>query len=131
MKSEEWRVKCRQMKPKDTAFNKSKRFSIRIVHLYRYLCNEKKEFVLSKQLLRSGTSIGANLSEANCAISDKDFLSRVYVALKESAETLYWLELLYETEYLDEKEYHSIRKDCDELHKMLSATTMTMRKRIL
>ena len=109
-----------------TALHKSKLFAIRIVRLYQYLCSDKKEFVLSKQLLRSGTSIGANLAESECAISKKDFLSKVYIALKECSETLYWLELLYETDYLSQPEYDSIRSDCEELRKMLSSTTKTL-----
>ena len=88
------------MDKSSTALHKSKTFAIRIVRLYQYLCSEKKEFVLSKQLLRSGTSIGANLAESECAISKKDFLAIIYIALKECAETLYWLELLQETDYL-------------------------------
>ena len=110
----------------NTAKHKSKRFAVRIIKLYQYLCAEKQEFVLSKQLLRSGTSIGANLAEAECAISKKDFLAKVYIALKESAETIYWLELLYETDFLSEEEYRSIYGDCEELRKMLSATTKTI-----
>ena len=105
---------------------KSKSFAIRIIRLYRYLCDDKKEFVLSKQLLRSGTSIGANLAEAECAISKKDFLSKVYISLKECMETKYWLELLYETDYLSEEEFQSIYSDCEELRKMLSSTTKTL-----
>ena len=76
---------------------KSKHFAIRIIRLYQYLCQEKKEFVLSKQLLRSGTSIGANIAESSCAFSQKDFLAKMYIAFKECSETLYWLDLLYET----------------------------------
>ena len=78
-----------------TAKYKSKRFAVRIIKLYQYLCEEKHEYVISKQLLRSGTSIGANLAEAECAISRKEFLAKVYIALKECAETKYWLELLW------------------------------------
>lgn len=107
----------------NTARTKSKWFAVRIVKLYKYLCEEKHECILSKQLLRSGTSIGANLAEAECAISRKDFLSKVYIALKESTETKYWLELLYETEYLSTDEFRSIHSDCEEIRKMLSATT--------
>ena len=70
-----------------TAKYKSKRFAVRIVNLYKHLCEDKKEFVLSKQLLRSGTSIGANIAESECAMSDKDFLAKIYIALKECAET--------------------------------------------
>lgn len=110
----------------NTAKSKSKDFAVRIVRLYKYLCEEKREFVMSKQLLRSGTGIGANLAEAECAISRKDFLSKVYIALKESAETKYWLELLYETEYLSNEEFQSICGDCEELRKMLSSTTKTI-----
>lgn len=109
-----------------TARKKSKRFSVRIVNLYRYLCEEKREFILSKQLLRCGTSIGANLAEAECAISRKDFLAKVYIALKECAETKYWLELLNETGYLTDIQFQSVYSDCEELRKMLSATTKTI-----
>lgn len=110
----------------NTAKAKSKRFAVRIVKLYQYLCDEKREYVMSKQLLRSGTSVGANLAEAECAISKKDFLAKVYIALKECSEAKYWLELLYETEYLTEEEFRSIAADCEELRKMLSATTKTI-----
>ena len=105
---------------------KSKTFAIRIVKLYKYLCDEKKEFVLSKQLLRAGTSIGANLAEAECAISRNDFLAKIYIALKETSETQYWLELLFQTDYLTNKQYQSMQADADELRKMLSSTTKTM-----
>ena len=106
---------------------KSKRFALRIVNLYRYLCDEKKEYILSKQILRSGTSIGANLAEAEYAISRKDFLSTQYIALKECSETRYWLDLLYEADYLDKNSYESIITDCDELIRMLSASTKTIK----
>ncbi|MCL2670680.1 MAG: four helix bundle protein [Clostridiales bacterium] len=105
---------------------KSKRFAVRIVNLYRFLCEEKKEYVLSKQLLRSGTSIGANAAESSYAISRKDFHSKLRIALKECAETLYWIELLYETGYLAKKEYESIWGDCEELLKMLNSATKTI-----
>ena len=113
-------------KEKFTARGKSKNFAVRIVNLYRHLCDEKREFVLSKQVLRSGTSIGANLAEAEYAISDKDFLSKVYIALKECAETVFWLDLLFQTEYLTEMEYNSINEDALELLKMLKSTTKTL-----
>ena len=106
---------------------KSKAFAVRVVKLYRYLCEEKREFVLSKQLLRSGTSIGANLAEAECAISRKDFFAKSYIALKECAETKYWLELLRETDYLSIQEFQSLYSDCEDLRKMLSSTTKTMK----
>jgi len=98
--------------------------------LYKYLCAEKKEFVLSKQILRSGTSIGANLAESEYGISDRDFLSKVYIALKESAETLYWLEILFETNYLEQTEYQSLKNDCEEILKMLKATTKTLSQKL-
>lgn len=104
---------------------KSRSFAIRIVKLYKYLQTEKSEYVLLKQLLKSGTSIGANIAESECAISKKDFLSKIYIALKECSETLYWLDLLHETEYINEKEFISIQADCLELRKMLTSTTKT------
>ena len=110
----------------NTARCKSKRFAVRIIRLYQYLCEEKREFVMSKQLLRCGTSIGANLAEAECAISKKDFLAKVYIAVKECSETKYWLELLAETEYITKEQFQSIWADCEELRKMLSATTRTL-----
>ncbi|MCD8048185.1 MAG: four helix bundle protein [Clostridia bacterium] len=114
------------MDKRNTVSYKSKRFAVRIVKLYNYLCEEKKEYVLSKQLLRSGTSIGANIAESECAISRKDFLNKLYIALKECAETAYWLELLRETEYLTEEEFVSVNGDCEEIKKMLSASTRTI-----
>ena len=113
-----------------TAKYKSKKFAVRIVNVYKYLCNEKSEFVLSKQLLRSGTSIGANIAESECAISEKDFLSKVYIALKECSETIYWLELLYETDYLSQSELESVKSDCIEIKKILSATTITVKNKL-
>ena len=105
---------------------KSKKFAIRIVRVYRYLSKEKREFILSKQLLRAGTSIGANLAESECAISRNDFLAKIYIALKETSETIYWLELLYQTGYLTAVQYHSLFHDAEELRKMLSSSTKTM-----
>lgn len=112
------------------ARKKSKKFAVRVVRLYQYLCNERKEYVLSKQLLRCGTSIGANIAESECAISKKDFLAKIYIALKECNETLYWLELLYDTDYLTQNEYISICTDCEELRKILSATTKTLQSKL-
>lgn len=108
------------------AREKSRKFAVRVVRLYQYLCDDKREYVLAKQLLRAGTSISANLAEAECAISRKDFLSKVYIALKECSETLYWLELLHETDYLTMEQYSSMQSDCEELRRILSATTKTM-----
>ena len=86
-------------------------FALRIVKLYKYLCNEKNEFVISKQLLRSGTSIGANIAESEHAQSTADFITKLYIALKEANETKYWLTLLTKAEYLKETEYESVMKD--------------------
>ncbi len=107
-------------------FVKSKQFAVRIINLYKYLCDENKEYVLSKQILRSGTSIGANIAESECANSRKDFLFKLYIALKESAETMYWLDLLYETEFIDDKMYRSMHDDCEEIKKILQASTKTI-----
>lgn len=92
----------------DLLMNKSMDFAVRIVNLYKWLCSEQKEYIMSKQLLRCGTSIGANLSEAQSAISKADFASKVYISLKECKETQYWIRLLHKTNYLDEKLYLSI-----------------------
>ncbi len=102
-------------------------FAKRIVFASRYLREEKHEYVLSKQLLRSGTSIGANIAEAQYAISRKDFLNKMYIALKECAETLYWLELLASCEYLSAGEYDSLYSDCEGIRKLLSSITKTTR----
>ena len=102
---------------------KSKAFAIRVVKLYQYLCSERNEYVMSKQVLRSGTSIGANVAEAVYGSSRKDFLSKLYIALKECAETLYWLELLHECDYLPQNLYDSLHADCEELRKLLSSAT--------
>ena len=128
-----WRVESGvvgSLEYEQTAKFKSKKFAVRIVNLYKYLCNDKKEYVLSKQILRSETSIGANIAEAECGISKKDFLSKIYIALKECVETIYWLDLLYETGYIDERMYLSMKSDCDELRRMLSATTKTTSEQI-
>ena len=99
--------------------NKSKAFAIRIVHMYGYLTSEKKEFVLSKQVLRSGTSIGANVREAQRGQSLPDFYTKMNIALKEADETAYWLELLHEGKILEDVFFASIYEDCEELIRML------------
>ena len=111
-------------------YDKSKKFALRIVKLYKYLIQEHKEPVLSKQLLRCGTSIGANITEAEYAISKKEFVMKMYIALKECGETVYWLDLLFDGEYITEKQYQSIKSDCEELLRMLSAITKTTRERL-
>ena len=106
---------------------KSIAFAKRIIDLNRYLCSEKNEYVLSKQVLRSGTSIGANVAEAVYGMSRKDFISKMYIALKECAETIYWLELLLSGEYITHDGYNSLYNDCEELRKILSSITKTSR----
>ena len=98
---------------------KSFHFAIRIVNLYRYMCAEKSEYVMSKQLLRCGTSIGANVAEAQNAQSRADFLSKLNIALKEASETKYWLRLLSETGYLSAEQFRSVFSDSVEIEKML------------
>ncbi|MDR1027783.1 MAG: four helix bundle protein [Rickettsiales bacterium] len=109
---------------------KSEKFAVRIIKLYKHLAEAKKEFVLSKQILRSGTSIGANLQESKFAISKKEFLVKVSISMKECSETLYWLRLLKETDYITQKEFNSIYKDCDELSRMLFATLKTTKTKM-
>ena len=89
----------------------SKKFALRIIKLYKYLCEEKREFVMSKQIYRCGTSIGANIAESIFAQSDADYVSKLKIALKEASETKYWLELLYESDYLKDDEFSSIVND--------------------
>ena len=98
---------------------------MRIVKLCRYLQNEKKEFILAKQLLRSGTSIGANVSESQQAQSRPDFVSKLNIALKEATETEYWLRLLHETDYLNNEQFDSIFNDCNEVKSLLVAIVKT------
>ena len=107
--------------------NKSKAFAIRIIRLYQYLREEKKEYVLSKQILRAGTSIGANAREAYRAQSKPDFYSKLGIAMKEADETAYWLELLHETDYLDDSQFESIYADCEEILKILVSITKTQK----
>ncbi|MCI6297618.1 MAG: four helix bundle protein [Clostridiales bacterium] len=100
---------------------KSFQFAVRIVKLCRYLCDEKKEFILSKQLLRAGTSIGANIAESQQAQSRPDFISKLCIALKEASETNYWLRLLRATDYLSETEYRTMIVQCKELERLLTS----------
>ena len=104
---------------------KSKDFAIRIVKLYKCLNENKKEYVLSRQLLKSGTSIGANVKEAIRGQTKPDFYAKMNVALKEASETEYWLEILKETDYIDETSFKSIYSDCQEILKILMSITKT------
>ena len=105
--------------------SKSKRFAVRIVKLYQHLCNTYHSYDLFRQILRCGTSIGANIAEAEYAISKRDFLAKMHIALKECAETCYWLDLLFETEYLTKEQFISLDADCQELRKLLASITKT------
>lgn len=100
-------------------------FGVRIVNAYKFMVCKHKEFVLSKQLLRCGTSIGANVSEAQKAQSKADFYSKMSIALKETNETLYWIKLLYRTEFLDEAQYNSLQADATEILYILTAICKT------
>ena len=111
-----------------SVLNKSFHFAVRIVKLCNYLQEEKKAYVLSKQLLRCGTSIGANVREASQAVSRADFINKLSIALKESVETEYWLELLHETDYLNDAEFHSIYTENKELTKMLTSIINTSKR---
>lgn len=106
---------------------KSFEFAVRIVNLYKYLLCEKKEHVLSKQLLKSGTSIGANVSEAEKAQSKADFYAKMSISLKEANETYYWLRLLYRTQYINEEEFKSIENDVKEIIALLVSITKTIK----
>ena len=112
------------------SLDKSTNFALRIIKLYKYLTTEKQEYILSKQILRSGTSIGANLTEAEHAISKKDFLAKVHIAYKECAETQYWLNLLYKSDYLNLEQFESINNDCTEIFKILTTTIKTTKENL-
>ena len=108
--------------------DKSKVFALSIINLYKHLTSNKKEYVISKQILRSGTSIGANVNEALCSISKKEYLSKMYISYKEASESQYWLELLKESNYINECEFDSLNKKCEELRRILSSITKTTKE---
>ena len=110
---------------KNTSLQKSFEFAVRIVNLYKYLTREHKEYVISKQLLRCGTSIGANVSEAQKGQSKADFTAKMCIALKEANETEYWLKLLYRTEYISKSQFTSLDQDVQELISLLTAICRT------
>ncbi|MBE6994433.1 MAG: four helix bundle protein [Ruminococcaceae bacterium] len=112
----------------DTVEKKSFAFAVRIVNLCRYLESEKREHVIEKQLLRAGTSIGANIAEAQEAQSRADFISKMSIALKEAGETRYWLRLLYATSYLTFRQYESVLNNCREIERMLTAIIKTSKQ---
>ena len=112
----------------NVVFEKSKKFALRVINAYKYLCDEKKEYVISKQLLRCGTSIGANIAESQNAQSTADFLSKLNIALKEATETKYWLRLLHSTEYLSNEQFDSIYSDSVEIEKILVAIVKSIKE---
>ena len=109
---------------------KSFLFAVRIINLYKYLTSDKKEFVLSKQILRSGTSIGANIEESIGGQSEKDFLAKLSISYKEARETIYWLKLLKETEYISKNEFESIHNEAEEICKILAKIIITLKGKI-
>ena len=113
---------------KNVVLEKSKAFALRIIKLYQYLCETKREFVLSKQVLRSGTSIGANIKEATFGQSTADFYSKLHISFKEAAETEYWLELLHESGYISDKDFESIYADCQSILRLLSSITQSQKR---
>jgi four helix bundle protein len=117
------------MKNNNIIQQKSFSFAIRVVNLYKFLTNEKKEFVLSKQLLRSGTSIGANVEESIGGQSEKDFLSKLSIAYKEARESMYWLKLLQATDYLNPEQAESLLADSEEICKIIGKIQITIKNR--
>ena len=113
------------MKADNQVLNDSKAFALRIIRLYTYLKEEKQIFVLSKQVLRSGTSIGANVRESVNAQSRMDFINKLNIALKEANETEYWLELLHESDIIDDKQFESIYNDCGKVAETLTKIIKT------
>ena len=107
---------------------KSFRYAVRIVRLYQYLCRNKNEYILSKQLLRSGTSIGANVAEAQQAQSKADFINKFQIALKECYETEYWLEIFHDSKVLSDEEYSNMSSQCSKLRKRLIAIIRSSKK---
>lgn len=117
------------MKDGNIIRTKSYQSAVRVVNLYKFLVEDRKEFVLSKQLLRSGTSIGANVREAEHAESKADFIHKLSIALKEANETEYWIDLLKETSYLNNSEYISIQVDIKEILKLLTSIIKTSKQK--
>lgn len=118
------------MKDQNVIVEKSKAFAVRIVRMYQYLCSEKQEYVLSKQVLRSGTSIGANVKEALRGQSRQDFVFKLNISLKEASETEYWLELLHETGYISDTQFQSMHTECVELIKILTSIINSSKKEV-
>ena len=119
------------MKSGNVVQDKTYAFAVRVVRLYQYLVKSKSEYVLSKQLLRSGTSIGANVEEAIGGQSDKDFFAKMTIAYKEARETHYWLRLLTDTSYLSNEESESLLSDIEEILKIIGSIQRTMKQRLI
>ena len=117
------------MKTESIIVRKTYSFAIEIIVLYKHLVNVKREFVLSKQLLRSGTSIGANVNEGVAAISKKDFVYKLSISVKEARETIYWLNLLRDSEYIDNIHFEKICNSCIEILRILNSIILTTKKR--
>jgi len=118
------------MRADNVVYYKGKAFAIRIVRLKQWICKETKEYSLADQVLRSGTSIGANISEAVDAVSERDFISKLNISLKECSETKFWLDLLMETEIINKNMYESLMEDCTELYALLTSIIKTMNKKL-
>ena len=116
------------MEQENTVKSKSRQFAIDIIYLYKDLVENKKEYVLSKQVLRSGTSIGANVVEAEAGISKRDFLAKMYISLKECCETEFWLDIMHETQYIEENSFNNLMPKCLELKKMLGSITKSTKE---
>ena len=118
------------MRENNEVRERSMEFAVRIVNMCKYLSGEKREKTMSSQLLRSGTSVGANIREAIYAQSRKDFIEKMSIALKEISETEYWIELLYRCEYLDERQYESIVEDAKVLVRMLTSIVKSTKENV-
>ncbi|MDR1274112.1 MAG: four helix bundle protein [Odoribacteraceae bacterium] len=116
------------MKKENVIREKSFGFAVRVVNMYKVLAGERKEFVICKQLLRSGTSVGANIREALNAESNADFVHKLAIAQKECDETCFWLELLHKTEFINESEFNSIHQDASELLKIIRAIILSSKR---
>lgn len=109
------------MRNDNIVYEKSKKFSVRMVRLKQWICNEKREYTLADQILRSGTSIGANISESIDAVSKRDFINKLGISLKECSETIYWLDILHDCDIIDSNMYNSLCQDCREIYALLTA----------
>jgi four helix bundle protein len=114
----------------DILSEKSYKFAVRIVGLYKYLINTKRDYILSKQILRSGTSIGAQVKESHYGQSKPDFINKLSIAIKEANETRYWIDLLKDTGYINLQMHNSLKKDCEEIIKILTSSIKTLKKNL-